>query len=440
MRALAFGSSSQPHQSRHEQALSYAQLSVKQFTHNSTAFSLVTTHGTRPDSRCPDCRRASPAIHTRSRQRPADLPSRGRALRIDLRVRRFFCHDAAFARHTFAERLPDLLRPHARRTRSSPRPSGGSGGAQGEAVHACFSTCPCRRARTRAAPRSRSPAARARPPHVVRVDDSALRGRTYGAIVINLERRHMLDCSRSYGRALADRCVATAARVSSPRPLTRICPRPRPRCAGARQVANRWHLLANMRQCSSSGSPAHARLQHLPAGRRSRRRASDSRTRPLGAPRPRAARLAAGRGGSRSTEVKQRTPQASCSRSARRSTSRRQCASMPTPRASRARCVPQVQHPRSLPRPLEHGSQLQEQADPMARVAAPGFTKQPAVHPGSRSTRGRRLGYSPQSQPTARHQAVPARPARPPAFPSPARLAWLLVQPPAGSRRPMQAS
>jgi len=105
--------------------------SVERITRDGPGFLHVAAHGTRPGSRCPDCGRASRAVHSRYRRRPADLPSLGRALRIDLRVRRFYCHNAACARHTFAERLPELLRPHARRTRRLAEAQGRVGAALG---------------------------------------------------------------------------------------------------------------------------------------------------------------------------------------------------------------------------------------------------------------------------------------------------------------------
>jgi hypothetical protein len=67
--------------------------------------------------RCPGCGRASRAVHSRYRRRPTDLPSLGRTVRVGLHVRRFYCRNAACPRRTFAERLPELVAPHARRTR-----------------------------------------------------------------------------------------------------------------------------------------------------------------------------------------------------------------------------------------------------------------------------------------------------------------------------------
>ena len=59
----------------------------------------------------------SQAVHSRYRRRPADLPSLGHAVRLDLCVRRFYCRNTGCVRRTFVEPLPDLLAPRARRTR-----------------------------------------------------------------------------------------------------------------------------------------------------------------------------------------------------------------------------------------------------------------------------------------------------------------------------------
>jgi len=76
----------------------------------------IAAHGTRPGGRCPDCGRASRAVHSHYRRQAADLPSLGRATHVGLRLRRFYCRNTACPRRTFAERLPELVAPHARRT------------------------------------------------------------------------------------------------------------------------------------------------------------------------------------------------------------------------------------------------------------------------------------------------------------------------------------
>ena len=76
----------------------------------------IAAHGTRPGGRCPDCGRASRAVHSYYRRHAADLPSLGRTIHVGLRLRRFYCRNTACPRRTFAERLPELIAPYARRT------------------------------------------------------------------------------------------------------------------------------------------------------------------------------------------------------------------------------------------------------------------------------------------------------------------------------------
>src|SRR5215203_4328264 len=77
---------------------------VEQITRDDPGLLSITAQGTRPGGRCPDCGYASRAVHSRYRRCPADLPSLGRAVRVDLHVRRFYCRNAACTRRTFAER------------------------------------------------------------------------------------------------------------------------------------------------------------------------------------------------------------------------------------------------------------------------------------------------------------------------------------------------
>ena len=105
-------------------------------------------------------------------------------------------------------------------------------------------------------------------PRVVGVDDWAMRkGRTYGSIVVDLERRHVLDL-------LPDRTAATLAGWLQRHPDVAIVARDRSTeyargitlgAPNAVQVADRWHLLANIRQAVERwlGS-AHLRLRNLP--------------------------------------------------------------------------------------------------------------------------------------------------------------------------------
>jgi hypothetical protein len=114
----------------------------------------------------------------------------------------------------------------------------------------------------------RMPLPEPEPPRVVAVDDWAKRrGRTYGTIVVDLERRQVIDL-------LPDRTSTTVADWLQQRPGIEVVARDRSteyaRAAAlgapkAVQVADRWHLLSNVRDMLERWlARAHARLRDLP--------------------------------------------------------------------------------------------------------------------------------------------------------------------------------
>jgi transposase len=232
---------------------------------------LVVARSRRSSGRCPDCGRVSAAVHSTYRRHPADLPSFGREVRLTLRVRRFYCRDAACPRRTFAERLPGLIAPHARRTRRL-------GAAQGRVGAALGGEAGARLLPHLGMPASpdtvlrlvrRMPLPARRAPRALGVDDWARRkGRTYGTILVDLERRRAVDL-------LPDRSAATLAAWLRRRPAIEVIARDRSTEYGrgaatgapkAVQVADRWHLLLNVRQMVERWlAGAHARLRRLPA-------------------------------------------------------------------------------------------------------------------------------------------------------------------------------
>src|SRR3954454_21952391 len=197
--------------------------SVERITRDDPGLLRIAAHGTRPGGRCPDCGRASRAVHSRYRRRPADLPALGRAVGVALCVRGFYCRNAACARRTFAERLPGLLGPRARRT-------GRLAEAQGRGGVALGCEAGARMLQRLAMPASADtvlrlvrglPPPEPEPTRVVGVDDWALRkGRTYGTIVVDLERRRVLDL-------LPDRTAETLAHWLWGRPGIEVVARDR---------------------------------------------------------------------------------------------------------------------------------------------------------------------------------------------------------------------
>ena len=68
-------------------------------------------------SQCPCCQAISERVHSSYQRHPADLPIVGYTVRLDIDVRRFFCDNDGCQRTIFAERMPSLVVPYARRTK-----------------------------------------------------------------------------------------------------------------------------------------------------------------------------------------------------------------------------------------------------------------------------------------------------------------------------------
>jgi transposase len=65
---------------------------------------------------CPVCGVLSRRVHSRYERHLDDLPWGALAVRLTLRVRRFFCSERACERRVFTERLPGWVASWARRT------------------------------------------------------------------------------------------------------------------------------------------------------------------------------------------------------------------------------------------------------------------------------------------------------------------------------------
>lgn len=79
---------------------------------------VMRVRGRRCAGRCPPgCGTPSASSHGSYQRHPADLPSLGRAVRLDLTVRRLRCLNPSCPRRTFCLPVSSFLAPHARRTR-----------------------------------------------------------------------------------------------------------------------------------------------------------------------------------------------------------------------------------------------------------------------------------------------------------------------------------
>src|SRR6266700_7945 len=159
-------------------------------------FILAVVATTASEALCPLCQCRSESVHSRYVRLVADLPWAGWAVRLELHVRRFFCRNKACVRQIFTERLPGVVAPSARctiRLRDLFTLIGFAlGGEAGKRLvdGMGLETSPDARLRlVRAQQESQVPT-----PRVLSVDDFCFcRRRSYGAILIDLERRIPID-------------------------------------------------------------------------------------------------------------------------------------------------------------------------------------------------------------------------------------------------------
>ena len=194
----------------------------------------------------------------------------GQRVELDVRVRRFLCTHSACSRRTFGERWP-WLASHERCTdpllsaqRAVATAMSAEGGARLLTRLAMPGSADTLLRRVRAAP---LPTTRTR--RVLSVDDWAFRkGARYGSILVDLDAHRPVDL-------LSDRSAQTLAAWLRRHPGVETVVRDRSSeyalgarlgAPGARQVVDRWHLLANVREMLQRYLTAiHARLRALPA-------------------------------------------------------------------------------------------------------------------------------------------------------------------------------
>ena len=145
---------------------------------------------------CPLCQCCSESIHSRYTRMVADLPWAGGAVRLELHVRRFFCQNQECKHQIFTERLPEVVAPSARRTTRLCDLLTLIGFAMGGEAGNCL----VERMGLEASPETllrlvRQQEERQVPtPRVLGVDDFCFcRRRSYGAILIDLERQIPID-------------------------------------------------------------------------------------------------------------------------------------------------------------------------------------------------------------------------------------------------------
>jgi len=208
-------------------------------------------HMTARQAPCPRCAVVSASLHSHYLRTALDLPWADYAVRLRLRVRRFRCRNAACTQQVFAERLGPGLARSARRT------SRLTHWLQTLLMQATAQSM-ARVLPSMAVPLSPRtllrlmhavPDPQLAPPTVIGIDDWAWKkGRNYGTICVDLERRRPIDL-------LPDREPATIAAWLKRHPSITTIARDRGTeyiegirqgAPHAVQVADRWHLLKNL--------------------------------------------------------------------------------------------------------------------------------------------------------------------------------------------------
>jgi transposase len=202
---------------------------------------------------CPNCGKRSTRVHSYYERTPADFPMAACQVRMHLRMKRFRCLTEDCSRATFVEEFPHVLEKYARRTVRLYQ-------AQEDVAFALGGEAGCRLANhlhmalsgdTLLRMIRNAPAHHSEEAEIIGVDDWAKRrGRVYGTILVDLERHQVIDL-------LADRTAETLVEWLRSHPGVQIVARDRSLeyargisegAPQAIQVADRWHLLVNLRE------------------------------------------------------------------------------------------------------------------------------------------------------------------------------------------------
>ena len=215
----------------------------------------ITACATSPTAVCPACQQRSHRVHSYYHRSSQDLPVSGQAVHLILHVRRFRCQNRQCRQQTFVERLPEVVPCYARRT------------ARLVATLSLFATALSGQAGSRLLNQvgmavsadtllrlaKRTGASPVKAPKILGVDDFAFRrGRTYGTILVNLETHRPIDL-------LAERTAEALIDWLKRHPGVEVISRDRSTeyargasegAPQAQQVADRWHILKNVREAA----------------------------------------------------------------------------------------------------------------------------------------------------------------------------------------------
>ncbi len=230
-------------------------IQLESFISEPNAITIV-IHSKQKRPLCPNCHQPSASLHSHYQRAVADLPWHDISVKLRLKTRKFRCRNEVCQGRIFCDRLPDVVEACARKTCRLDSALtwlafalGGEAGAR-TAERLRIKTSGdtlLRMIRRTAGKQSSSPIDYE--PKVIGVDDWAWRkGYTYGTIIVDLERRKVIDLlpDREAGTLtnwlFAHPSIETVARDRSITYRNGIM-MGRPY---ATQIADRWHLLSNL--------------------------------------------------------------------------------------------------------------------------------------------------------------------------------------------------
>ena len=202
---------------------------------------------------CPSCDIKASRIHSRYERTLQDLPWQGVRVVLKVNSRRFFCDNPDCTQTIFCERLAKAAGKYARKTRrlgAALKDIGFAASCEAAAVLSSKLGMPVSPdvllKRLRSSEEVQKPT-----PRVLGVDDWALKkGMNYGTVLVDLEKREVVDL-------IEDRSAEALNSWLQDRPGVEIISRDRSTeykkgasegAPDALQIADRWHLLNNVKQ------------------------------------------------------------------------------------------------------------------------------------------------------------------------------------------------
>lgn len=221
---------------------------------------------TRKQSACPCCGKSSKSVHGYYDRTLSDLPVSGKEVKVTIRVKKFFCRNRKCTRKVFTERFDTEIMPYKRcfsRSIDLVRSVGLElGGNKGAALCKVIGFPISSSSILRAVKGMETPA-KTQTSGVIGVDDWAYKkGRNYGTIIVDLKNKKVVDL-------LPDREADTLATWLKAHPEVHTVSRDRASAYAlgirtgapkAIQVADRFHLLVNLRDAFQASLHKHSSI------------------------------------------------------------------------------------------------------------------------------------------------------------------------------------